>query len=92
MNDVNDVWIGADFDDGWVAYINGTEVARSAQMPAGFPAWNADPSSHESSNGIVPDYGDLIHGVPSDLAPETLDLMVTNTRLATFAAARAPGP
>ena len=39
-----------------------------------------------------PDYGDLIHGVPSDLAPETLDLMVTNTRLATFAAARAPGP
>ncbi|NIM01471.1 MAG: hypothetical protein GTO33_11425, partial [Acidobacteria bacterium] len=60
VNDVLDVWIGADYDDGWIAYINGTEMYRSPEMPGGVPTWDADPSSHESSNGLVPDYGELI--------------------------------
>ncbi len=57
---VNDLWLGADYDDGYVAWINGTEVYRSPEMPLGIPAWNANPSSHESSNGDSPDYGVLI--------------------------------
>ncbi len=60
VNDVLDVWVGADYDDGWIAYINGTEMHRSSEMPLGIPTWDADPASHESSNGLVPDYGDLI--------------------------------
>jgi hypothetical protein len=52
--------LGVDYDDGYVAWINGTEVSRSAQMPAtGDPAWNTDPVSHESSNGTTPNYSPL---------------------------------
>ena len=57
---VNAVFLGADYDDGYVAWINGTEVYRSPEMPAGVPAWDANPALHESSNGMVPDYGTLI--------------------------------
>ena len=57
---VNALYLGADYDDGWVAWINGVEVYRSPEMPGGDPAWNADPLPHESSNGVVPDYGTLI--------------------------------
>jgi hypothetical protein len=53
---VTGLFLGADFDDGYVAYINGVEVARSS-MPAGDPAWNTDAILHESSNGTVPNYG-----------------------------------
>ena len=59
---VQDIWIGADFDDGWMAWINGIEVYRSPEMLSAPepPAWNADPASHESSNGLVPDYGQMV--------------------------------
>lgn len=60
VNDVVDVWIGADYDDGWIAYLNGVEVYRSSQMALGPVTWNDNPSEHESSNGLVPDYGDLV--------------------------------
>ena len=51
---------GVDYDDGYVAFVNGVEVARAPGMPPGPPAWNASPASHESSNGTVPDYGPLL--------------------------------
>jgi len=54
---VQNVSIAADYDDAYVAWINGVEVYRSAEMPAGTPVWNAAPANHESSNGIFPDYG-----------------------------------
>jgi hypothetical protein len=57
---INDMFIGGDYDDGWIAYINGVEVYRSQEMPAGVPTWDANPASHEASNGLTPDYGDLI--------------------------------
>jgi len=61
--------LGADFDDGYVAWINGTEVYRSPQMPGGLPAWNTDVAPHESSNGSAPDYGTLVDlggvGIPA---------------------------
>ncbi|HKY33734.1 MAG TPA: metallophosphoesterase family protein [Candidatus Polarisedimenticolia bacterium] len=49
--------LSADYDDGFAAWINGVEVYRSPQMPAGTPAWNTVAASHESSNGSSPSYG-----------------------------------
>jgi hypothetical protein len=44
-----------DFDDGYVLYLNGLEVARSPNMPPGDPPWDADMTvHHESSNGSDP--------------------------------------
>jgi hypothetical protein len=57
---VNGIFLGADYDDGFIVYINEAEVYRSPEMPAGPPTWDADPALHESSNGVVPDYGTLI--------------------------------
>ena len=57
---VQNMFIGADYDDGIIAWINGVEVYRSAEMPAGTPTWDTDPLSHESSNGAKPDYNPLI--------------------------------
>ena len=51
--------VGADYDDGYVIWLNGTEIFRSPEMPAGTPDWDADAASHESSNGLDPDYGVL---------------------------------
>ncbi len=51
------ITFGADYDDGYVAWVNGVEVARSGSMPAGSPAWNTNAAAHESSNGSVPNYG-----------------------------------
>jgi hypothetical protein len=51
---IKSLHLGVDFDDGFVAWINGVEVARSDTMPAGPPGWNASPASHESSNGAIP--------------------------------------
>ncbi|MEE9291683.1 MAG: hypothetical protein V3U83_02015, partial [Acidobacteriota bacterium] len=51
---VKTVTLGADYDDGYIAWINGAEVFRSPQMPAGDPAWNTNSGPHESSNGLLP--------------------------------------
>ncbi len=54
--DLSNLFLGVDYDDGYVAWINGTEVYRSPEMPAGDPAWNTAPISHESSNRQTADY------------------------------------
>jgi len=76
VGSVNGVFLGADYDDGYVAWINGTEVYRSPEMPAGIPAWDADPALHESSNGQVPDYGTLI-----DITSVALPVLQAGTNL-----------
>jgi hypothetical protein len=53
---VQNMFIGADYDDGWAAWINGTLVARSPEMPLAPPVWNTNPATHESSNDLVPNY------------------------------------
>ena len=52
--EIQKVLLGADYDDGCVAYINGVEVLRSTEMPAGDPSWNTLALEHESSNGALP--------------------------------------
>ncbi len=56
LGQVVDLALGADYDDGWVAWINGVEVFRSSQIPSGSPDWNTDSSNHESSNDPNPEY------------------------------------
>ena len=61
---VDQIFFGADYDDGFVAWINGVEVLRSPEMPFGVPQWNTQTSLHESSNGQTPDYGPLVDITP----------------------------
>ena len=58
---VTGLLFGADYDDGYIAWINGVEVARSPGMPSGIPNWNSNPSSHESSNAGAPVYSPLVN-------------------------------
>jgi hypothetical protein len=57
---INSIFIGADYDDGYVAWVNGVEVFRSPEMPAGTPVWNTNTALHESSNATTPNYGNLV--------------------------------
>jgi hypothetical protein len=52
--------LSADYDDGFVLWINAVEVYRSPEMPVGDPVWNTNAGPHESSNGTVPDLANLI--------------------------------
>ncbi|MDH3628632.1 MAG: thrombospondin type 3 repeat-containing protein, partial [Acidobacteriota bacterium] len=56
VNTVTNLFLGSDYDDGYVAWINGVEVFRSASMPGGALAWDTTAADHESSNGSVPAY------------------------------------
>jgi PKD repeat protein len=53
---VTNLFLGVDFDDGIVAWINGDEVYRSPGMPAGPPAWDAMAPAREAGNGPTPSY------------------------------------
>lgn len=57
VDTINNLFLGADYDDGFVAWVNGVEVFRSAEMPQGALAWNTDAALHESSNAAAPNYG-----------------------------------
>ena len=65
---VSKMFIGADYDDGYVAYINGVEVFGSLEMPFGILRWRTDAASHESSNGSTPNYGTL-HDISARAIP-----------------------
>ncbi|NIL99896.1 MAG: hypothetical protein GTN89_02695, partial [Acidobacteria bacterium] len=56
VGQVSSVFVGADYDDGYAVWINGTEVFRSSGLPAGALDWNSSGGNHESSNDIVPYY------------------------------------
>jgi hypothetical protein len=56
---VQSLALGVDYDDGYVAWINGVEVYRSPEMPAGMTRWSTDSALHESSNGAQPVYWPL---------------------------------
>ena len=45
---MGNLYLGVDYDDGWALWINGTEVARSPNMPAGPLDWNSPAGDHES--------------------------------------------
>jgi hypothetical protein len=53
---VGNLYLGVDYDDGWALWINGTEVARSPNMPGGALDWDSAAGVHESSNAAAPTY------------------------------------
>lgn len=74
---VQNMFIGADYDDGWVAWINGVEIYRSAQMPLGVdPAWDTSPLAHESSNGALPNYNPEV-----DISATGIPVLVNGTNV-----------
>ena len=59
-NALTNLYLGVDYDDGYIAWINGVEIYRSSQMPGGDPTWfTVTSSSHESSNYLTADYTPL---------------------------------
>ncbi len=56
VSTIDSLLLAVDYDDGFVAWINGVEVYRSPEMPGGTVGWDSVASSHESSNGPTPDY------------------------------------
>ena len=52
---LDEVMFAVDFDDGYVLWINGQEIQRAPEMPAGDPDWDTQPNPHESSNDVSPD-------------------------------------
>ena len=57
MGQINTLFVGADYDDAYVVWINDVEVFRSPEVPAGPLTWNTSTGLHESSNALLPDYG-----------------------------------
>ncbi len=58
---VTSVFVGADYDDGIVVWLNGVEVYRSLEMLSRSTVWNSSAGDHESSNGTEPEYGLLVN-------------------------------
>ncbi len=56
VGQVTNVFVGADYDDAYAVWINGTEVFRSAGLPGGALDWNSPGGDHESSNNGVEHY------------------------------------
>jgi hypothetical protein len=73
LSTINQLFLGADYDDGFAAWINGVEVLRSPELPGGTLAWNTNAALHESSNAATPSYGTMfdISGVIPFLVPGT---------------------
>ncbi len=101
------LFLGIDYDDGVVAWINGVEVLRRS-MPAGQPSWDTAAAEHESSNGTTPtfEFADISAvGIPAlhdgenilavgvwNSSPASSDLVVVPRLLADTTLALARGP
>ena len=54
------LFLGLDYDDGVIVWLNGSEIYRSPEMPVGAPNWDTLATPRESSNGLFPDFDDEI--------------------------------
>ena len=62
LENVNSLWFHMDYDDGFVAYLNGTEICRAGMGQAGTAvSYNSTASGHEAKiyNGGEPDGFDI---------------------------------
>jgi hypothetical protein len=59
VSQVEKLNLGVDYDDGYVAWLNGVEVAR-VNLPSGTLNWNTPTDNgHESSNGLIPVFEEI---------------------------------
>jgi hypothetical protein len=72
--DARSIYAAADYDDGWILWVNGEEVFRSAEMPVSAPDWDTLASFHESSHGNLPNYGPA-----TDVTAAALPFLQTGT-------------
>ena len=77
---VYSVFLGADYDDGIVAWLNGVEIYRSPEVRNHPLTWNGTPGSHESSNGAEPDYTPM-----RNVSTAALDALQDGTNLLAIA-------
>jgi hypothetical protein len=80
------VLLGSDYDDGIAAWINGTEVYRSPEMPTDPLTWESEPTEHESSNGLDPDYG-----TPIDVSQDAIAVLHNGTNVLAIGVWNKPG-
>jgi hypothetical protein len=81
------VFIDGDYDDGIVAWINGTEVYRSPEMPPLAIDWNTSPTNaHEASNQPLPVFDSRV-----DITAAALPAMVEGSNLFAVGAWTIPG-
>ncbi len=75
---ITGLFLGADHDDGYVAWINGVEVYRSTEMsPTGPLDWNTVPVLQgEPSNGALPEYAPI-----QDLTTSGIPLLQNGTNV-----------
>ncbi len=73
---VTSVFLGADYDDGIVVWLNGVEVYRSPEMLNRSTVWNSSAGDHESSNGTEPEYG-----IVDDISATAIPAVQTGTNL-----------
>ncbi|MGE0020565.1 MAG: CotH kinase family protein [Draconibacterium sp.] len=62
LSKIESLWLHMDYDDGFVAYLNGTEICRSGLGPAGSKVvWNQSAADHEANiyRGIDPEGFDI---------------------------------
>lgn len=62
LNDLKSIWFHIDYDDGFVAYLNGTEICRAGLgAPGTHVAYNMSAGSHEANiySGGSPDAFDI---------------------------------
>ena len=70
INDISHLLLHADYDDGFVAYLNGTEIMRSNNFNTFFPSFNTTTNNdHEAVlySGGIPEYKLLSFDDVSDL-------------------------
>ena len=67
LNELKSLWFHIDYDDGFVAFLNGTEICRAGLGAPGSPvAYNLSAASHEAKmfNGGSPDGFDISDFIP----------------------------
>jgi len=66
---VASLFLGIDYDDGVVAWINGVEIYRSAEMSPGALTWDTAGEPHEAGSGPTPAYSYV------DIGPAAIPLL-----------------
>ncbi|HXV76560.1 MAG TPA: metallophosphoesterase family protein, partial [Candidatus Polarisedimenticolaceae bacterium] len=80
LAEVSQLTLGVDYDDGFVAWLNGVEIWK-ASLPSN-PAWDTPASATESSNGTQPSYRrfDVTRNIPQlQVGTNVLAVGVWNT-------------
>ena len=72
---IQNLILGVDYDDGYVAWLNGVEIYRSPEVPAGTLYWLTSATAHESSNGATPTYEQI------DISSNAIPLLQNGTNV-----------